>query len=76
MKRYLPYLKYFKPVRWHFVGSVFAGLVYAAATGAGLPLAADAIFPLIFAEDNVTAKPTEVSWFVGLISGWFGELEH
>ena len=29
MKRFLPYLVYFKPVRWHFLGSVIAGLFYA-----------------------------------------------
>lgn len=78
MKPYLPYLKYFKTVKWHFVGSVFAGLVYAIATGAGLPLAADAIFPLIFAEGGASAGATgsaEVSWFVDLVTGWFGELE-
>ena len=75
MKRYLPYLKYFKPVKWHFVGSVLAGLVYAAATGAGLPLAIDVIFPLIFASGSVEASAGEASWFVKALTGWFGELE-
>ena len=75
MTRYLPYLKYFKPVKWHFVGSVFSGLVYAVATGAGLPLAADAIFPLIFSE-AADAGPAEVNWFVSFVTSWLGELEH
>ncbi|MDA7935624.1 ABC transporter ATP-binding protein/permease [Akkermansiaceae bacterium] len=75
MKRYLPYLKYFKPVKWHFVGSVLAGLVYAAATGAGLPLAADTIFPLIFAEGAADSEGSETGWFVKLVTNWFGDLE-
>lgn len=74
MKRFLPYLKYFKPVKWHFAGSVFAGLVYAAATGAGLPLAADAIFPLIF-DGGVEGDSDEPNWFVEMVSHWFGDLE-
>lgn len=74
MKRFRPYLKYFKPVKWHFVGSVVAGLVYAAATGAGLPLAADTIFPLIF-EGEVEGEDGEPNWFVKMVTGWFGDLE-
>jgi len=73
MKRFRPYLRYFKPVKWHFVGSVFAGLVYAGATGAGLPLAADAIFPLIFESGAEEGK--KASWFVKMVTGWFGDLE-
>ena len=48
MKRYLPYLKLFKPVRWHLAGGIVAGLFFAVATGAGIPLATKTIFPLIF----------------------------
>lgn len=75
MTRYRPYLRYFKPVKWHFVGSVLAGLLYAAATGAGLPLAADAIFPLIFSDDGTGEAGANGSWFVELVTGWFGDLE-
>ncbi len=74
MSRYRPYFKYFKPVRWHFFGSVIAGLVYAAATGAGLPLAADAIFPLIFESESAGGQD-QGNWFVDLVQGWFGDLE-
>ena len=73
MKRFLPYLKYFKPVKWHFVGGVIAGLVYAAASGAGFPLAAKSILPLIFDAD--TSTPAETSnWFTGILNRWFGDL--
>lgn len=50
MKRFRPYLKHFRPVRLHFIGGIFAGLLYAAATGLGLPLATKIIFPVIFNE--------------------------
>lgn len=74
MKRFLPYLKYFKPVKWHFVGGVIAGLIYAAASGAGFPLAAKSILPLIFEADP--AAPAETSnWFTETLHRWFGDLE-
>ncbi len=76
MKRFWPYLKYFKPVRWHFVGAVVAGLVYAAATGAGLPLAAKVVLPLIF-EDDTGAGDEEGGiggFFMETLQGWFGGL--
>lgn len=50
MKRFRPYLKHFRPVRLHFIGGILAGLLYAAATGLGLPLATKIIFPVIFNE--------------------------
>ncbi len=71
MKRFLPYLKYFKPVKWHFIGSVIAGLFYAAATGAGLPLAAKVVFPLIFEDDQAGDEETKSSFFVESLQNWF-----
>lgn len=76
MQRFLPYLKYFKPVKWHFLGSVFAGLVYAAATGAGLPLAAKVVLPLIFEDDQAGGiiGGGQASFFVEGLQNWFGRL--
>ena len=76
MQRFWPYLKYFKPVKWHFVGSILAGLLYAAATGAGLPLAAKVVLPLIFEDDQVegTGGAVEESYFVAGLRNWFNEL--
>jgi subfamily B ATP-binding cassette protein MsbA len=72
MKRFQPYFKYFKPVRWQLAGSVLAGLVYAAATGAGLPLAAKVVFPLIFEDDE--GKYEKSSFFVEALQNWFAGL--
>ena len=75
MKRFQPYLKYFKPVKWHFAGSVLAGLVYAAATGAGLPLAAKVVFPLIFEDDQGgAADDSKPNFVVDWLQDWFSSL--
>lgn len=75
MKRFQPYLKYFKPVKWHFAGSVLAGLVYAAATGAGLPLAAKVVFPLIFEDDQGgAADDSKPNFVVDWLQDWFSFL--
>jgi subfamily B ATP-binding cassette protein MsbA len=50
MRRFIPYLRLFKPVRLHVIGAIACGLVYGAANGAGLPLMAKHIFPKIFTD--------------------------
>lgn len=50
MKRYLPYFALLKPVRWQFIGGVLAGVLYAVASGAGLPLVVKGVLPVIFAD--------------------------
>lgn len=75
MSRFRPYFKYFKPLRWHLVGSLVAGFVYAGATGAGLPLAAKVVFPLIFEGDAGSGDSSFMTtalqnWFASLPSDW------
>ncbi|MES2657474.1 MAG: ABC transporter ATP-binding protein [Verrucomicrobiota bacterium] len=48
MNRYLPYFKYLRVVRWQFAAGVLAGLVYALASGLGMPLMVDVVFPVLF----------------------------
>jgi subfamily B ATP-binding cassette protein MsbA len=50
-------LGYLKPARWHFAGGVLAGLVYAAASGVGLPTMIYVVTPVIFGE--TVAAPAE-----------------
>jgi subfamily B ATP-binding cassette protein MsbA len=62
-------------VKWHFAGSVAAGLVYAAATGAGLPLAAKVVFPLIFEDDQGgAADDSKPNFVVDWLQDWFSSL--
>ena len=53
-----------------------AGLVYAAATGAGLPLAAKVVFPLIFDDDNASdpTEKTPPNFLVDWLQDWFSSL--
>ena len=53
MRRFLPYFKYLKSVRWPLIGAIVCGLLYGAANGAGLPYMAKKVFPQIFAENAV-----------------------
>ena len=48
MNRYFPYYKYLWTVRWQFAIGVSCGLLYALASGLGLPLMVDVVFPVLF----------------------------
>ena len=50
-KRFGPYFKYLKPVRWQFGLGLFFGIVAAAASGAGLPFVIKILVPLITSDD-------------------------
>lgn len=68
MKRFRPYFPYFKPVKVKLIVGILAGLVAAAATGAGLPLMMDQVFPVIFASEDsgkVADAPGWLEWLAG-----------
>ena len=56
-------------VKWQFLTGVAAGLVYAVATGAGLPLMTQVVFPVLF---NDTAETSQ--WYVSWLTSWLGEI--
>ncbi len=60
MKRYLPYYKYLRAVRWQFAFGVLAGLVYALASGLGMPLMVDVVFPVLF---KAVPEGGEEQWY-------------
>ena len=63
MKKFLPYYRHLWEVKWHFLTGVVAGLVYAVATGAGLPLMTKVVFPVLFNEgDKNGASEWYLSW--------------
>jgi subfamily B ATP-binding cassette protein MsbA len=53
MKRFLPYYKYLKRVKWQFVVAVLAGAVFGAASGAGLPWMMKTVLPEVFSQKEV-----------------------
>lgn len=48
MKRYLPYFAYLKEVKLRFAAGIVAGMVFAAASGFGMPFMVKKVFPIIF----------------------------
>jgi len=63
LKKFLPYYRHLWEVKWHFLTGVVAGLVYAVATGAGLPLMTKVVFPVLFNEgDKNGASEWYLSW--------------
>ena len=67
--RNLHYYNYLRPVRWQFALGVFAGFVYALASGLGLPLMMDVVFPVLFRE---TGK--EVAWYYRWMQSMLGDV--
>lgn len=53
MKRFLPYYKYLKKVKWQFALAVFSGLLYGAASGAGMPWMMKKVLPEVFGQDDL-----------------------
>ncbi len=47
-------------MRWQFAGGVFAGLVFAAASGLGMPLMVQVVIPLLFKTSSTGTKWYEV----------------
>ncbi|ADE55550.1 ABC transporter ATP-binding protein [Coraliomargarita akajimensis] len=52
LKRILPYARHLKPVKVQFIIGIVAGVVAAAASGAGLPFIIKYMIPLLSAEDG------------------------
>ncbi|MBI2515692.1 MAG: ABC transporter ATP-binding protein [Opitutae bacterium] len=52
LRRFRPYFRYLKSVRGALVAATLAGLLYSAASGAGLPYMIDRVFPAIFANGD------------------------
>ena len=58
-------------MKWPFLTGVLAGLVYAVATGAGLPLMTQIVFPILFNEESSGAAG---QWYVSWLTAKIGEV--
>jgi len=56
VRDFLPYFRHLRLVKFRFALGVLAGLFYAAASGAGLPLMIKAVFPILFNETEATGS--------------------
>jgi subfamily B ATP-binding cassette protein MsbA len=61
LKKFLPYYRHLLKVKWSFFIGAVAGLFYAAASGAGLPLMTKIVFPVLF-DEKVDEKNAYVIW--------------
>ena len=74
IKKVLPYFKYLKPV-WHkFLLGITFGVIYSIASGLGLPVMVDNVFPILFGND--TESPAWIrniadTFFAGKTDGGF-----
>jgi subfamily B ATP-binding cassette protein MsbA len=69
VKQYLPYYRHLLAVKWPFLAGVACGLVYALASGAGLPLMTKVVFPVLFNAHAAETKPYEIwmhQWLGGI----------
>jgi ATP-binding cassette, subfamily B, bacterial MsbA len=71
VNRYLPYFKYLKYVRWQFGAGVLCGLFYAIASGLGMPLMVDVVFPVLF---KTASKDSP--WYAAWMSARLGDVTH
>ena len=60
MRRFLPYFRYLRAVRGPLIKAIVYGLLYGAASGAGIPLLVKFVFPPIFALQGHLALSTVV----------------
>ncbi|MFT3780480.1 MAG: ABC transporter ATP-binding protein [Nibricoccus sp.] len=54
MRRFFPYFKYLRKVRFAIAGGVLCGILYAAVGGLGAPLMVKYVFPRVLSADPVT----------------------
>jgi len=66
MKRFAPYFALLRGVKYQFAGGLLAGLVFAVASGFGMPFMIQKVFPVIFGgADRVTEVRSELGELVG-----------
>ena len=66
MKRFLPYYRHLRPVKWYFIIGVACGIIFAAATGAGMPLMVKMVFPVLFHEKSEVTNSYQI-WITHLL---------
>ena len=60
LQRFKPYIPYLRPVRGTLAAAIFCGLIYSAATGAGLPLMTKYILPKVFTTSATRLSGAEI----------------
>lgn len=66
LEKLLPYFKYLKPVWFKFFLGIFFGVIYSLASGLGLPVMVEKVFPILFG--NVSKSP---EWLINIANIFF-----
>ena len=61
MRRFRPYFRYLRTVRGPVAAAIGFGLLYGAASGAGMPLLLNRVFPRIFSETEPRMTISQVA---------------
>jgi len=67
LKKFYPYYKYLKPVRWKFALGVLFGIIFSVSSGLGLPIMAETVFPVLFGSPDKAPE-----WLKAIVERWFG----
>lgn len=66
LKKLLPYFKYLKPVWFKFFLGISFGVIYSLASGLGLPVMVEKVFPILFG--NISKSP---EWLIDIANIFF-----
>src|SRR5690606_25740951 len=66
-RRFAPYYRHLGALKLPFIGGVLAGLLYAVASGAGLPLVTKLVLPILFDGGVIEG---ELDWHEEWIRSW------
>lgn len=66
VKQYLSYYRHLLTVKWPFIAGIVCGLIFALASGAGLPLMTQVVFPILFKESGGGGGGYE-AWIRGML---------
>ncbi len=72
-RRFAPYYRHLGALKLPFAGGVLAGLIYAVASGAGLPLVTGIVLPILF---NERKEDEELNRFEEWITTWAADMPH
>ena len=70
IRRFRPYFSYLRPHRGLLSVGIVCGIIAGVASGAGLPLMIDQVFPVIFGDDRLTLT----NWELAAVVLWIPEI--
>jgi len=70
VKQFFPFYRHVLTVKWQFLIGIASGLLYAVASGAGLPLMTKVVFPVLFQEGGQQTDQPYAIW----LQSWLGTL--